>query len=51
MTLKMILAATAFMVSPVLAMADCAGHVKQVMSCTDGMVYDAESGSCVVTTG
>lgn len=51
MTLKMILTATALIVSPVLAMAECSGHVKQVMSCTDGMVYDAETGTCVVTTG
>lgn len=50
MKLKMMFAAAALIVSPALATAACLGHSEQVMTCADGLVYDAQSNSCIVQT-
>lgn len=51
MKIKTGLIAVALAVLPTLAMAECNwGHKEQItMSCTDGTVYDAASGTCVTS--
>ncbi|WP_128910556.1 chitin-binding domain-containing protein [Tropicibacter alexandrii] len=51
MTLKTLIVGTVLAFAPALAFASCAGHEKQVMSCTDGSVYDAETNTCTVVSG
>lgn len=53
MKTKTILAALALAVAPSLAFAACSGfkHEDVAMSCAPGSVWDAESRSCVPTTG
>ncbi len=52
MTIKTVLTAAALVVAPVFAYAGgCSTHTQQVMSCTDGMVYDSETNSCKTVTG
>lgn len=37
--------------STVASFADgCSGHSQQVMSCSDGMEYDSETGSCKIVS-
>ncbi|WP_099045479.1 adenylosuccinate lyase [Pseudoponticoccus marisrubri] len=50
MTIKLLLAATALAVSPVLAIAQCSGH-QQVMTCAEGTQYDPDKNDCIVVTG
>ncbi|MWD30045.1 adenylosuccinate lyase [Aquicoccus sp. SCR17] len=47
MTLKTLLAAAVLTLSPVIAGATCSAHKDQAMSCADGLVWDAETSSCV----
>lgn len=51
MTLKTLIVGTVLAFAPALAFASCAGPEKQVMSCTDGSVYDAETNTCTVVSG
>jgi len=52
MKTKTLLTALALsLASTVSAYAACSGHSKQAMTCADGMMYDAETGSCKVVTG
>ncbi len=51
MKLKALLAATALVIAPTLVAASCSGYSKQVMSCTDGMVFDSATNSCKVVSG
>jgi hypothetical protein len=50
---KSLLAAIALAALPTLASASCVGtdHEEAAMSCTAGTVWDAETRSCVPTTG
>ncbi|MDA7424518.1 chitin-binding domain-containing protein [Thalassococcus lentus] len=49
MKFKMLLTTAALVLAPAFAAnAACSGHEKQVMSCAEGSVYDAETGSCKV---
>lgn len=52
-TTKTLIAAATLAVLPTLGFAQCAGKVHQeaMMSCADGMVYDAESKTCVTVSG
>lgn len=48
MTIKTLLAAAALTLTPVLGFAQCSGgHSEAAMSCAEGTVYDAASGTCV----
>ena len=52
--IKTFLAAVALTVLPGLALAmGCSGykHEQTVMSCADGMVFDAQTGTCVSQVG
>lgn len=51
MTLKTLLTAAAFALSPALAMAACYDHTEQAMTCADGTTYDADTKTCVVMSG
>lgn len=51
MTMKTLIAAAALALSPALAFAACSDHAEQVMTCADGMTYDANSKACVVMSG
>ncbi|MEM1073447.1 MAG: chitin-binding domain-containing protein [Pseudomonadota bacterium] len=54
MTIKTLAAAVAFSIIPALGFAyECSyGKNNQAsMSCAEGSVYDAQSGTCVPTTG
>ncbi|WP_191090116.1 hypothetical protein [Histidinibacterium aquaticum] len=35
---------------PGLAAAQCGGHDRQAMSCAEGSIYDAETGTCEPVT-
>ena len=52
-TTKLLIAAATLAVLPSLGFAMCSdkGHEDVVMSCADGMTYDAETGTCVTVTG
>ena len=52
MTIKTLAAAVALTLTPVLAYSQCSfGKQQAAMSCAEGSVYDAQSGTCVPTTG
>jgi hypothetical protein len=52
MTFKTLAAAVALTLIPALGYAECSfGKHQQAMTCAEGSVYDAQSGSCVPTTG
>ena len=51
MTIKTLLAAAALTVVPVLSYAACSGHSQQAMTCAEGTVYDADTGTCKVVSG
>ncbi|WP_371224314.1 adenylosuccinate lyase [Roseovarius sp. 2305UL8-3] len=52
MTRKTLIAAVLIAASSVSTYAGCRAHTGPVMSCAEGMIYDAESRSCVaMTTG
>ena len=54
MTIKTLAAAVALTLIPAMGFAYECNHGKQEqasMSCTEGSVFDTESGSCVPTTG
>lgn len=50
MTIKTLLTAGLLALAPVMSFAACSGHTEQAMSCADGMVWDAETSSCVEQT-
>lgn len=45
--IKTLLAAAALALVPALGFAACSGSSHQAMSCAEGTVWDAESGTCV----
>lgn len=49
--MKTLLSAAILALAPALAFAACGGHSEQAMTCADGTVYDAASGSCKVVSG
>lgn len=52
MTIKMLAAALALAVSPIVAMAGCSTHAEQqAMTCADGTVYDPATSTCKVVSG
>ena len=54
MTTKTVLVALALTLAPTLSLAmgcNYGKHEQQAMSCADGTVYDADTKSCVSTTG
>ncbi len=51
MTIKTVIAAAVLSLTPVLGFAYCSGHEQQVMTCTEGSVYDPDSNTCKVVTG
>ncbi|MCT4555671.1 MAG: hypothetical protein N4A53_13365 [Pelagimonas sp.] len=51
MKIRHILLASVMTLTPVLAAAQCSTHVKQAMSCEEGLIYDYETTSCVKPTG
>ncbi|MBS0123915.1 adenylosuccinate lyase [Thetidibacter halocola] len=50
MKMKVLVTTALLALTPALAFAAC-GHEQQAMSCADGTVYDAATGSCKVVTG
>lgn len=46
--LKTLLTAAILAVTPIVAAAMC-GHDQQAMTCAEGFVYDAETGTCVTS--
>lgn len=44
--LKTLLTAAVLVATPFVAAAQCS-HSQQAMTCADGFVYDAETGTCV----
>jgi hypothetical protein len=44
---KLTLAVIALLLAPGLAAAMCSGNHEQAMTCAEGTVYSAESGTCV----
>ncbi|WP_299559922.1 hypothetical protein [uncultured Sulfitobacter sp.] len=50
MKLKIAFSTAALILAPQFALAAGCSHSKQVMSCSEGSVYDAASQSCVATT-
>lgn len=52
MALKTVLTAALLVLAPVTqAFAFCSGHTETAMTCAEGTVYDAETGTCKVVTG
>ncbi|EPX76269.1 chitin-binding domain-containing protein [Salipiger mucosus] len=51
MTIKTLLTAAALAAAPVAGFAACAGHSDVTMTCSEGMVFDAQSGTCKVISG
>lgn len=52
MTMKTLLVTMLLAAAPGLAIAQCfGGKHESAMSCTEGMVYDAETRACVKVTG
>lgn len=49
MPLRTLAAALALAIVPSFSVAAC-GHDRQAMSCAEGSVYDAASGTCVSST-
>lgn len=47
MTSRLTLAVIALMLAPSLASAMCSRDHEQAMTCAEGTVYNAETGSCV----
>ncbi|WP_300029184.1 hypothetical protein [uncultured Roseobacter sp.] len=50
MTIRTLAAALALALTPALAFAEGCNYDTQAMSCADGTVYDAASGTCVATS-
>lgn len=46
MKFKIALCAAALALAPALAFASGCSHEKQAMSCAEGSVYDADTGTC-----
>ncbi len=44
--MKLKLAVLALLLAPSLAFASCPAHEQQALSCAEGSVYDAASGTC-----
>lgn len=52
MTIKTLLTSAALALATATAgFASCSGHREAAMSCADGMVYSAETGTCILATG
>jgi hypothetical protein len=49
MTIKTLAAAVALTLVPALAIAEGCNYEKRVMSCAEGTVFDAASGTCVTS--
>ena len=49
MTIKTLAAAVALTLLPALAIAEGCDYEKRVMSCAEGTVYDAATGTCVTS--
>jgi hypothetical protein len=49
MTIKTLAAAVALTLVPALAIAEGCNYEKRVMSCAEGTVFDAVSGTCVTS--
>lgn len=50
MKMTIALSTAALILMPSLSMAAGCGDDKQAMTCATGMVYDADSNSCIATT-
>ncbi len=52
MTLRILTAAFALLLAPALALASptCASQTEETMTCAEGSVMDAETGTCVPIT-
>ncbi|WP_298836476.1 adenylosuccinate lyase [uncultured Roseobacter sp.] len=49
MTIRTLAAAVALVLAPAVAFAAGCSYGKQAVSCAEGTVYDAASGTCVAT--
>ncbi|KEJ90332.1 hypothetical protein [Sulfitobacter donghicola] len=49
--MKIVLSTLALILLPVMSFAEGCRHDQQAMTCAAGTVYDADSHSCVATTG
>lgn len=51
MTIKTFFTAAILAMLPAFASASCGWQSQQAMTCAEGSVYDAETGTCTVVTG